>query len=147
MKNLRNPKLWNVCVFPYISLTMGITFPTVWDIYGFLLNLKHLRNPQIWNFCVFPCFSRTMEIHFFYVLGTAWISAWYEKFKKPLTLKCLCFSILFPYYGNLLFPCFENCMDFCVTKNIWETHNFGMFFFFFFLVKFPFLSITTKYIE
>ena len=70
-----------------------------------------------------------MEIHFSHVLGTAWISASSKKFQKPLTLKCLCFPIFFPYYGNSLFPYFGNCMDFCFTQNIWEIHNSGMFVF------------------
>ena len=38
-----------------------------------------------------------MEIHFSYVLGTAWISASSKKFRKPLTLKCLCFEMFEPY--------------------------------------------------
>ena len=71
-----------------------------------------------------------MAIHFSYILGTAWISASSKKFQKPLTLKCLCFPIFFPYYGNSLFPYFGNCMDFCFTQNISETQHFGMFAFF-----------------
>ena len=43
--------------------------------------------------------------------------------------KSLCFLLLFPYYVNSLFPYFGNCMDFCFTQNIWETHYFGMFVF------------------
>ena len=70
-----------------------------------------------------------MGIHFSHVLGTRWISASYEKFKKPLNLKCLSFPNFFPYNGNSLFPYFGNCMDFCFTQNIWETHYFGMFVF------------------
>ena len=49
---------------------------------------------------VFPCFSRTMEIHFPHVLGPPQISAEYQKLKKPLTFKWLCFPIFFCYYGN-----------------------------------------------
>ena len=41
----------------------------------------------------------------------------------------MCFPILFPLFVNSLFPCFGNCMDFCLTQNIWETHNFRMFVF------------------
>ena len=67
-----------------------------------------------------------MEIQFSHVLGTAWISASSKKFQKHLTLKCLCFLIVFHYYGNSLFPYFGNCMDFCFTQSIWETHYFGM---------------------
>ena len=81
-------------------------------------------------FVFFPNFSRIMEIHFFQVLGIVWISASSKIFKKPINLKCLCFSILFPYNGNPLFPCFGNCMDFCIMGNISETLNFEMFVFF-----------------
>ena len=59
-------------------------------------------------FCVSSYFSHTMEILFSHVLVTAWSSAPSEKYKKPLTLKCLCFPIFFPYYGNSLFPYFGN---------------------------------------
>ena len=97
------------------------TFPKFWELYGFLLHPKCLRNPQIWIVCVFPYLSHIMEIHFSHVLGTARISASSEKFQKHLTLKCLCFLIFFPYYGNSLFPYFGNCMNFCFTQNIWET--------------------------
>ena len=80
-------------------------------------------------FVFFPNFSRIMEIHFFQVLGIVWISASSKIFKKPINLKCLCFSILFPYNGNPLFPCFGNCMDFCIKRKISETLNFEMFVF------------------
>ena len=43
--------------------------------------------------------------------------------------KSLCFLLLFSYYVNSRFPYFGNCMDFCFTQNIWETHYFGMFVF------------------
>ena len=80
-------------------------------------------------FVFFPYFSRIMEIHFSQVLGIVWISASSKIFKKPINLKCLCFSILFPYNGNPLFPCFGNCMDFCIKRKISETLNFEMFVF------------------
>ena len=37
------------------------------------------------------------------------------------------FPILFPYYGNSLFPCFAKCMDFCIKRQISETLNFEIF--------------------
>ena len=43
--------------------------------------------------------------------------------------KSLCFALLFPTYVNSLFPYFGNCMDFCFTQNISETHYFRMFVF------------------
>ena len=80
-------------------------------------------------FVFFPYISRIMEIHFSQFLGIVWISASSEIFKKPINLKCLCFPILFPYNGNSLFPCFGNCMDFCIKRKISETLNFEMFVF------------------
>ena len=41
----------------------------------------------------------------------------------------LVFCHTFPYYGNPLFLCFWNFMDFCYTQNISKTHNFQMFVF------------------
>ena len=71
-----------------------------------------------------------MEIHFSKVLGIVWISASSKIFKKPINLKFeINFSILFPYNGNPLFPCFGNCMDFCMKRKISETLNFEMFVF------------------
>ena len=48
----------------------------------------------------FPVLVRTMDIHFCHALEIVRISASYEKFKKPLTLKCLCFPIILSYYRN-----------------------------------------------
>ena len=164
-KYLRNPWIWNVCVFPYFSHTMQIYFshalgivwisasrkifekaitleflcfphfsctteihfqqvqelygfPVFWELYRFLFHPKYLKNSQIWNVCVTKCFSLTKEIHFLYVLGILWISDSPKLFKKSINLKCVCFLILFQYYGSPLYPCFENCMDFCFTQNI-----------------------------
>ena len=52
------------------------------------------------------------------------------------------FPILFPYYGNPLFSCVGNCMDFCFQQKIPETLNFEMFMFshiFSLLCEFTFL--------
>ena len=125
------------------------TFPIFWELYGFLLLPKYLRNPLLWNVCVFSYFSRIMEIHFSKVLGIVWISASSKIFKKPIDLKCLCFSILFPYNGNPLFPCFGNCMDFCFKRKISETLNFEMFVFshiFSLLWEFTFLIFWELYV-
>ena len=100
-----------------------IWLPNYWELHGFS---STLCEKNMANLCVFPYFSCSMEIHFSLILGTVWISALPEIFRKPKNLKYLCFPILFPYYGNPLFLCFWNCMDFCFTKNIWETHNFQM---------------------
>ena len=105
------------------------TFPMFRELYRFQLHTKYLKNTKLWNVCVFPYISCTMENHFSHVSGMVWISASPEIFKKPINLKCLCFPVLFPYYGNPLFPCFGNCMDFSVTQSIWEIYNFGMFVF------------------
>ena len=70
-----------------------------------------------------------MRIHFSHVLGNVWISASSKVFKKPINQKCLCFPILFPYYGNPFFPCVGNCMDFCFQQKIQEILIFEMFMF------------------
>ena len=91
-----------------------------------------------WNVCVFPYISLTTRIHFSHILGIVWISASPKIFEKSITLECLFFPILSPYYGNSLFPYFGNCMGFCFTQNISETHKFEMFVFshaFFILCK------------
>ena len=58
------------------------------------------------NVCFFPYFPRIMGIHFSHVLGILWISASPEICKKPIIFFCVCFTILFQYYANPLFPCF-----------------------------------------
>ena len=105
---------------------MGIHFPIFWELYGFLLHLKYLRNFGMFAFFLY--FSGIMGIHCSYVLGIVWISASSKIFKKPIKSKCLCFPILFPYYGMLLF-CVGNCMDFCFQQKIPETLNFEMYMF------------------
>ena len=109
---------------------MGIHFSHILGIVWISASLKIVEKPITLE-CLFffPYFSRIMEIHFSQVLGIVWISASSKIFKKPINLKCLCFSILFPYNGNPLFPCFGNCMDFCIKRKISETLNFEMFVF------------------
>ena len=106
-------------LFPYFGNCMDFCFSqNIWETHYFGM------------FVFFPYFSRIMEIHFSQVLGIVWISALSEMFiKKPINLNCLCFSILFPYNGNPLFPCFGNCMDFCIKLKTSETLNFEMFVF------------------
>ena len=117
-------------VFSHVFLILWeFTFPIFWELYGFLLHPKYLRNPLLWNVCVFPYFSLTMGIHFFHILEMVWISASLKIVEKPITLECLFFPILFPYNGNPIFSCFENCMDFCIKRKISETRNFEMFVF------------------
>ena len=79
---------------------------------------------------VFSHFSHIMRIHVSHALGIIWTFASLEIFKKPINLKCLCFPKLFWYYGNPLFLCFENCMNFCFIRKIVKTLNFEMFVFF-----------------
>ena len=125
-KYLRNLLLWNVCVFPYFSLTMGIHFFHILEIAWISASLKIVEKPITLECLFFPYFSRIMGIHISQVLGIVWISALSEIFKKPINMKCLCFSILLPYNGNPFFPCFGNCMDFCFKQKISETINFEM---------------------
>ena len=142
---------FEMCVSSHIlSWLWEFTFPIFWELYGFQLHPKHLRNPLLWNVCFFfPYFSRFMGIHFSHVLGIVWVSASSKIFKKPINLKCLCFPILFPYYGNTLFPCVGNCMDFCFQQKILQTRNFEMFMFsriFSLLCQFTFLIFWELYV-
>ena len=135
-------------VFSHIfSLLWEITFPLFWELYGFLLSPKYLRNFGMFFFSLY--FSRIMGIHFSHVFGIVWISASSKIFKKPLNLKCLCFPILFPNYGDPLFPCVGNYMDFCFQQKIPETLNFEMFMFshiFSLLCEFTFLIFWELYV-
>ena len=106
-------------LFPYFENCMD---------FGFIQNSRETH--YFGMFIFFPYFSRIMEIHFSQVLGIVWISASSKIFKKPINLKCLCFSIPFSYNGNPLFSCFGNCMDFCIKRKIPESLNFEMFIFF-----------------
>ena len=108
-KYLRNPTLWNVCVFPYFSCIMEIQFfyvlGTAWISVS---SAKISETLNFWNVCVFSYIPLTMGIHFFYVLGIIWISTSPKIFEKTITLEFLFFTVIFPYYGNSLFPHFGN---------------------------------------
>ena len=97
-----------------------------------LWKFQYLRNFGMFVF--FPYFPRIMRIHFSHVLGIVCISASSKIFKKLINLKCLCFPILFPYYGNPLSRCVGKCTDFCFQQKIpetpwlWNVHVFPYFF-------------------
>ena len=109
--------------FPYYANSPLPYFGNCMD-FCFTQNISETQHFGMFAF--FPYFSLIMGIHFSHVLGIVWISASSEKFKKPINLKCLCFPILFPYNGNPLFPCFGNCIDFCLKQKISETLHFEM---------------------
>ena len=112
-------------VFSHIfPLLWKFTFHIFGDLYGLMLHMKYVKNPYLWNVYVFPHVSLTMRIYFSYVFGIVWVSVSLEICKKSIPLECLCFPKIFPYYGNSLFPCFGNCIDYCL-----ETLALGMFFF------------------
>ena len=100
------------------------------DYLGFVITSNFVKNPQPGNDMTF------LGILSFY--GNLYIHRHWEfhGFSSTLNLrgsqdygKSLCFLLLFPYYVNLFFPYFGNCMDFCFTQNIWQTHYFGRFLF------------------
>ena len=101
-------------VFSHIfSLLWEFTFPIFWELYGFLLHPKYLK---LWNVCFFsPYFFRFMEFTFpmFWELYGFLLHPKYLRNFGIFTF----FLILFPYYGNSLFPSFGNCMDFCFIQN------------------------------
>ena len=72
-----------------------------------------------------------METQSLHDLGIARILVSRKKFKKSLTFEYLCFPIFFHYYGNSLFPCFENCMD-SMEKSLqiieWERYRYSYLF-------------------
>ena len=114
-KNSRNPWLWNVCVVPYFSLTMGNHFSHILGIVWISASPKIFEKPNILK-CL--CFSHTfflyiMRIHFSHVLGIVWISACASSkiFEKPINLKYL-FSHTFPVLWKTTFPM------------CWELHGF-----------------------
>ena len=109
---------------------MKLYIPYSVDYLGFIITSNFLKNPQPGNDMAFH------RIFSFY--GNLYIHKHWEfhGFSSTLNLrgskdygKSLCFLLLFPYYVNSLFPYFGNCMDFCFSQNIWETHYFGMFVF------------------
>ena len=139
-----------MCVFSYFFLAMGIHFSHILGIVWVSASPKTFEKPITLE-CLFffPYFSRFLGIHFSHVLGIVWVSASSKIFKKPINLKCLCFPILFPYYGNTLFPCVGNCMDFCFQQKILQTRNFEMFMFsriFSLLCQFTFLIFWELYV-
>ena len=140
-----------VCVLIFF-LTMGIYFSHFLGIVWVSASPKIFEKPitlECLFLFFFPYFSRIMGIHFSHVLEIVWISPSIKIFKKPINLKCLCFPILFPYYGNPLFPCVGNCMDFCFQQKNPETLNFEMFMFshiFSLLCEFTFLIFWELYV-
>ena len=139
---LRGGKDYGKSVF---SLTFSVlckfTFLIFWELYGFLLHPKYLRNPLLWN----VVFAHTFPV----LLEFTFPMFWGELYGFLLNLKCLCFPILFPYYGNPHFPCVGNCVDFCFKQKIPETLNFEMLVFshiFSFLWGFTFLIFWELYV-
>ena len=132
--------------FPYCGNSLFRYFGNCMD-FCFTQNIWETQHFEIFAF--FPYISCIMRIHFSHILGTVWISASSEVFKKSINLKCLCFPILFPYYGNPLFPCVGNCIDFCFKLKIPETLNFEMLVFshiFSLLWEFTFLIFWELYV-
>ena len=105
--------------FHHMEIHLSHVLGTAWISVSQEKNMKPLR-----NVCVFPNFRLTIEIHFSHILEIIQIKASQEICEKLVALEYLCFPIRFLYYGNSFFPCFGNCMDFCFTWNIKETHNF-----------------------
>ena len=72
-----------------------------------------------------------MEIQWLHDLGIALIPVSRKNFKKSLTFEYLCSPIFFHYYGNSLFPYFENCMD-SMEKSLqiieWEIYRYSYLF-------------------
>ena len=129
--------------FPYYGIHFSHILGIVW------ISALPKIFEKLWNVFSPPYFSHIMEIYFSHVSGIVWISPQSKIFKKPINLKCLCFPMLFPYYGNPLFPCVGDCMDFCFQQKIPQTLNFEMFMFshiFSLLCEFTFLIFWELYV-
>ena len=58
LKYFRNSTLWNVCVFPYFFLTMGISFSHILGIAWISASSETFKTPKnLKCLCVFPFFS------------------------------------------------------------------------------------------
>ena len=89
MKYVRNPQLCNVCVFPYISLTMSIHFSHVLRIVQVSVSREIFKKPITHNFGIFVL----------------------------IYLEMFCFLIFFLYYRKSLSPCFgDNTTDVKTNK-------------------------------
>ena len=103
-KYLRNPLLWNVCVFPYFSRTNGIHFFNVlgivwisasYEIFKKPINLKCFCFPILFPYNgnpLFPYFENCMDFCF------------KQKSPESLNIEMFVFSHIFPYYGEFTFP-------------------------------------------
>ena len=67
-KYLRNPLLWNVCVFTFFSYYGNSLFSIFWKLYGSLLHSKQLSNPLLWN----VCFSHTFPVLWEFTFPKFW---------------------------------------------------------------------------
>ena len=93
-KYLRNPWIWNVCVFLYFSCTMEIDFSHILGIEWINVSHKIYQKPIALECLCFP-------IRFLYVFGIVWVSISHKIeecriCKKPKLLEYLFFPIIFP---------------------------------------------------
>ena len=112
-QNIWETHKFEMFVFSHTSFVpWKSTFPIFSKMHGFLLQAKNLSNPLTLK-CLFShTFFLTMGINFSHIFGIVWINASHEICQKLIALECLCFPICFPYYENLVFPCYRNCMGF-----------------------------------
>ena len=68
-----------------------------------------------------------MGIRFSHILGSFLISTSPKIFQKLIILQCLCFHMLFPHYGNSVFPCVGKSTHFCFTLSILGSPSLGVF--------------------
>ena len=94
-------------LFPYFGSCMDFCFTqNIWETHYFGRFLFSHIFPLLWEFT----FLMFWELYGFLL---------HPKYFRNPTLWNVCFfSILFPYYGNSLSPCFGNCMNFCFIRNI-----------------------------
>ena len=103
-------------------------FLMFWELRGFLLYPKYLKETcNFGTFVFLHTISRNMGIRFSHILGIFLISASPKIFKKLIILECLCFPMLFPHYGDSVFPCFEKSTHLCSTLSILGNPSLGFF--------------------
>ena len=96
--------VWELVGFPNnflknISMLWEFVHSQTLEIAQFPINSKSVKKSRSWELsCAFPHLFCNMGIHSSYASGIAWKSASRNILKKPLTLKCLCFPIIFSFH-------------------------------------------------
>ena len=95
---------WEYDILQNISVLWEFVHSQTLGIAQFPINSKSVRKSRSWELsCAFSHLFCTMGIHSSHALGIVWKSASRKILKKPLTLKCLCFPIIFSFHLSYVF--------------------------------------------